>query len=225
MPEPPERTALYRLYDSSNVLLYVGISAKPEARWQQHSYSVLAPWWPQVARKELEWFPSRPEAYEAETRAIKEEGPLHNRAMRADHRSFIKWRNSSPEIQWIDRHLNPWSDQMANILRNEIKAGVIAPGTVMPTTRELHYRFGISQQTCGRVLRRLAAEGAIYQRRKGGRYYALDLAAEPSDEPSSDRTVCIPVGRPEVAAAALLEAMTREEIAALAEALISAAAQ
>jgi predicted GIY-YIG superfamily endonuclease len=43
MPEPPERTALYRLYDATDQLLYVGISTNPEERWKTHT--MLKSWW------------------------------------------------------------------------------------------------------------------------------------------------------------------------------------
>lgn len=172
MPAEDERTALYRLYDSKGSLLYVGITADPEARWKGHSHSVRSSaWWPQVAKKSIEWFPSRLAAYEAETKAIQTEKPIHNRAMRSDGRGFHRWRYWSQEIRWVDRHLNPWSDQIARILRAEIARGVIRPGDIMPTARQLHQRFGVSDQTCGKVLRLLADEGLLHQKRKGGRYY------------------------------------------------------
>lgn len=70
------RTALYRFYDADERLLYVGIANNPEQRWKAHART--ADWWPQAARKSVEWFDSRPAAAAAETRAISAEAPTHN---------------------------------------------------------------------------------------------------------------------------------------------------
>lgn len=72
-----ERTALYRLFNAEDRLLYVGITTDTNVRWQAHS---TAKWWPDVARKDVQWFNHRVEAAEAEKAAIKSEQPLHNRA-------------------------------------------------------------------------------------------------------------------------------------------------
>lgn len=42
-----ERTALYRLYDAGDRLLYIGISNNPEARWARHRMYLVAPGDPQ----------------------------------------------------------------------------------------------------------------------------------------------------------------------------------
>jgi prevent-host-death family protein len=67
---------LYRLYDEAGVLLYIGISHQPEARFEQHAK--LKEWWPQVARREIQWFDDRPSAATAEADAIRSEDPEHN---------------------------------------------------------------------------------------------------------------------------------------------------
>ncbi|RSN12849.1 hypothetical protein DMB42_11770 [Nonomuraea sp. WAC 01424] len=72
-----ERTALYRLYDAADELLYVGITTDTAVRWQAHS---TTKWWPQVARKAVQWYATRAEAAAAEIAAIKTERPAHNRA-------------------------------------------------------------------------------------------------------------------------------------------------
>jgi predicted GIY-YIG superfamily endonuclease len=71
-----QRTALYRLYDADDVLLYVGITKNTVQRWSQHSKT--KPWWRKVAKREVTWFDSRPDALLAEHRAIVAEHPLHN---------------------------------------------------------------------------------------------------------------------------------------------------
>lgn len=70
------RTALYRLYDGGDTLLYIGISHQPEVRFEQHADHQA--WWPLVARREVEWFDKRPPAAAAEAAAIRAEDPEHN---------------------------------------------------------------------------------------------------------------------------------------------------
>lgn len=69
-------TALYRLYDSAGRLLYIGISYQPDVRFEQHSESKS--WWPEVARREVQWFDDRPTAAAAEAIAVRTEDPEHN---------------------------------------------------------------------------------------------------------------------------------------------------
>jgi predicted GIY-YIG superfamily endonuclease len=71
-----EATALYRLYDAADVLLYVGATHNPKARWYNHQRERA--WWPQVARIEMTWLNSRSEALQAERKVIASEEPLHN---------------------------------------------------------------------------------------------------------------------------------------------------
>lgn len=79
MPDPRaqrEPTALYRLHGADGTLLYIGVSDNPERRFKQHRDS--KPWWPQVARKTIEWHPSRRIALAEEAAAIKAEAPAYN---------------------------------------------------------------------------------------------------------------------------------------------------
>lgn len=70
------RHTLYRFFDSTDVLLYVGITVDPSARFTKHRGD--KPWWEQVDRIALERFDTRKEAEAAEREAIKAEQPLHN---------------------------------------------------------------------------------------------------------------------------------------------------
>lgn len=72
----PERTALYRLYDTKGQLLYVGITSCPKTRWQTHARE--KPWWPKVSRKTIEWFETRKSATRVERIEIQEEQPKYN---------------------------------------------------------------------------------------------------------------------------------------------------
>ena len=71
-----ERTAIYRLYDTDDTLLYVGITADLGIRWDNHSRK--KPWWPRVARKHVIWHDSRTAALANESKAIIVEKPLYN---------------------------------------------------------------------------------------------------------------------------------------------------
>ena len=71
-----QRTALYRMFDADDVLLYVGISYVVPARMEWHAR--YQPWWPQVARRIVEWYGNRDLAEAAEKAAIRAEKPRHN---------------------------------------------------------------------------------------------------------------------------------------------------
>jgi hypothetical protein len=68
--------ALYRLFDTTERLLYVGVAFTPSARFTQHARTKV--WWQDVAAKHVEWFESRAAAEDAEKSAIRTEGPLYN---------------------------------------------------------------------------------------------------------------------------------------------------
>jgi predicted GIY-YIG superfamily endonuclease len=71
---PP--TSLYRMYDSSQRLLYVGITSRGPRRWREHMASKA--WWDEVATVSVEHFPLRSDAASAEQWAIRNERPLYN---------------------------------------------------------------------------------------------------------------------------------------------------
>lgn len=70
------RFILYRIYDASGVLLYVGATTKPSAR--VHTHSVTQPWWDDAARIDLQHFGALDELNSAERAAIESEKPRHN---------------------------------------------------------------------------------------------------------------------------------------------------
>jgi predicted GIY-YIG superfamily endonuclease len=69
-------TTLYRLYNSQDRLLYIGIAGNPGRRFQQHRGD--KPWWGEVSRTELEHYADRDQAAAAELEAIRDEKPLYN---------------------------------------------------------------------------------------------------------------------------------------------------
>lgn len=69
-------TAVYRLYDANDRLLYVGMGRNPMGRWSSHADQHA--WWPSVVRFEVTWYPNRREAAAEERRALKEDDTVHN---------------------------------------------------------------------------------------------------------------------------------------------------
>jgi predicted GIY-YIG superfamily endonuclease len=64
-----ERTALYRIWGTADLLLYIGVSKDFGTRWKQHAKT--QPWWPEMQRLTVDcWYDSRPEAEAEETAAI-----------------------------------------------------------------------------------------------------------------------------------------------------------
>jgi hypothetical protein len=74
--DTPRRTALYRMFDAEDVLLYVGIAYSFGSRWAREA--ATATWYPEVQRQTVDWHPSRELAAAAEVAAIKAENPKHN---------------------------------------------------------------------------------------------------------------------------------------------------
>lgn len=68
-------TMLYRHFDRSGVLLYVGISANALKRAAAHG---VKPWGVEISRIEVEHFETRRAALDAEAAAIRAERPRYN---------------------------------------------------------------------------------------------------------------------------------------------------
>lgn len=68
--------ALYRFYDQTGALLYVGITSDPGARWPKHRRD--KPWWHDVATITVEVHPDRDTVLAAERTAIVNECPRYN---------------------------------------------------------------------------------------------------------------------------------------------------
>ncbi len=69
-----ERTAVYRVFAADETLLYVGVAKSFARRWSQHA--AAKPWWPDVQRQTVDWYPDRDTALAAETAAIRTESLL-----------------------------------------------------------------------------------------------------------------------------------------------------
>jgi hypothetical protein len=68
--------ALYRFYDATGTLLYIGITADPGSRWRSHAHD--KPWWHEIATITIEPHPDRAAVLDAEECAIRSERPRHN---------------------------------------------------------------------------------------------------------------------------------------------------
>lgn len=73
---PATSTCTYRLYDSTDRLLYVGVAADFDKRFYQHKRTKK--WWPLVAHRDITWFTNRIDAMYEEARAIANEAPQFN---------------------------------------------------------------------------------------------------------------------------------------------------
>lgn len=76
--------SVYRIYDSDNQLLYVGMSGRVLGRIADHH--TTKDWFKDVSRIDIQWHSSKKEATAAEAYAIKSEKPLYNRHLNANHR-------------------------------------------------------------------------------------------------------------------------------------------
>lgn len=74
---PLRHHAVYRCYDSSGSLLYVGATFSLTGRISQHTKRTA--WWPEVEWVDVEWYPARWEALDVERAAILAEDPRYNK--------------------------------------------------------------------------------------------------------------------------------------------------
>lgn len=147
-------TALYRFYDNTGRLLYVGITHALERRWQAHKQKQL--WWLDVARKEHVWLPSRAEAEAAERTAIETENPM--------------WDKSRSPVWYMTAYDNPRRDpreeafvsHAAQKIAHGVQTGDFPPWSFLPTTKMLGQRLNLSIAAADLGRRRLTGgEDAI----------------------------------------------------------------
>lgn len=114
-----ERTAIYRLFDRSGTLLYVGVSSHPKRRFVDHRRT--QPWWGEVCRREVgPWYPTREDAAEAERMAIRAENPRYN-VRRAQGNTPIRNFRVADEI-WLPALANAVAEDRS--LTDVIVAGL-----------------------------------------------------------------------------------------------------
>ena len=86
-------TTLYRVYDTADGLLYVGISDGPFLRLSAHA---SAGWAAHAAKITLKQYSDRETAASAELSAIQGEDPVWNMAGRP-HERFMQWMAAYPD--------------------------------------------------------------------------------------------------------------------------------
>jgi predicted GIY-YIG superfamily endonuclease len=89
---PTKPHALYRFYDRTDVLLYVGISLDLPARLRKHRREKT--WWLEIANITIEPHDSRSDALAAETLAIETEKPLYN----DQHNPTVQIADETPSV-------------------------------------------------------------------------------------------------------------------------------
>lgn len=87
---PWQPTAVYRAYDSSCGLLYVGMTTHVKARMRHHR--AWAAWWPDVTDVSVKWQPDWWAAEAVEAAAIMSERPRHNKGCRFFRRPDLTGR-------------------------------------------------------------------------------------------------------------------------------------
>lgn len=175
--DPPERTALYRLYDAEGQLLYVGISWQPDERLRDHRLGARKEWTRLVALRTLAWFDSRSEAEAAEFVAIKRERPLHNGTHNYESVAF------DPAGWLIPTHIYRKVEALAESIRSEITSGRWPQGHRIPSARTLSAASGISTAAVNRAFRTLQSEGLLRFRHGYGTF----VATAQEDHPRATR--------------------------------------
>jgi excinuclease UvrABC nuclease subunit len=79
-----DTSAVYRIYNAANELIYIGMSYEPATRVNVQRREQK--WGHEIARYEADWFPDRVASRDAEERLIKELQPRYNVTHTPEHR-------------------------------------------------------------------------------------------------------------------------------------------
>jgi hypothetical protein len=155
MPEPTERTALYRYFDVNRDLLYVGISVDPDERWKQHRYSSRT--WPAlVSYRTDQWIDSRWEAEEAEIETIKIEKPRFNGA-----HNFTEAPIDSVDWPRFRGSQSGAASYLACLLRGEIMTGRWLAGQKLPPLARIAERIATGRKAASLAAAKIEEESLI----------------------------------------------------------------
>lgn len=143
------RTALYMFFDKADVLLYVGVAFDPPTRWVVHARE--KPWWSQVSRKEVVWYPNRAVALTAENDAILIRSPRYNVAGAP--------RTATPDI--IPTVPVTGGATLAQHLRSQIASGQFRPGERLPSEDDMRQVYGLAIGTINRAVGELRRMGVV----------------------------------------------------------------
>lgn len=156
-------TAVYRLYDASGQLLYVGISKNLEQRWYDHSMKQL--WWHLVADRRVSWYPTRDKALLREEEVERLEKPRFCDAAR-----FGSGWHSIERSE--EASLLKAVDDLAQRFKDAIVRGEYPPGSYMPPERKLAEIHGVSIAMVRRALSLVTDRDRLLWRQ--GRYRVRD---------------------------------------------------
>lgn len=141
MPE----SVVYLAYNEQGELLYIGSTGNLPQR--QATHRATSPWWPEVARWEVEQVPWRSHAYQRETDLIHELRPRYNRPP-GPAPGFTRQVPQTPEQAAIDARVA----QLHNAGRS---------------WAEIVHELRLSHQSLAARIRRLARAGTITRRNPG----------------------------------------------------------
>lgn len=151
--DPRRLTTVYRLFDTSGHLLYVGTSADPQQRWEQHAREKL--WWSSVARAEVDWHSNRDAALSAEREAIQSEEPLHNDKATPNEAVFPYLGNRGPTVETLLRRAV--TEHRKALDRLVVAVDRAALGGM--STADIAGRTGLNEEDIAALAQRLANGG------------------------------------------------------------------
>ena len=177
-----ERTAVYRLYDAEDALLYVGVSRRVGTRWEQHARR--KPWWPLVHHQAVIWYDTREDALLAEARAILSECSAYNKtgvpsALRTSvPRPTVPALPSRPDNDSAELSAQPGISRpfayqrIADDLRYNIKTGGLRPDERLPSRKQLANQYQVTDRAPDMAVRLLITEGLVFTRPGAGAFVA-----------------------------------------------------
>jgi hypothetical protein len=92
------RTAVYRLFNAADTLIYIGIGKDPRKRWREHAKT--KDWWPEVTTREIEWCETREEAEGIESGTIATKRPRYNNHPGMPGRTAGAFPNTQKRAGW-----------------------------------------------------------------------------------------------------------------------------
>ena len=128
-------TALYRHFNESKELLYVGISLNAIYRLGQHKKN--AHWFSTISNVSIDHFPTREEALRAETKAIQSENPAHN------IQQIVKpycWKKSEFERLQKLTEIEHWENTKSDVLHK------VSTLDAVYTSQEIASKLGITHK-------------------------------------------------------------------------------
>ncbi|MFC7795718.1 helix-turn-helix domain-containing protein [Streptomyces cinereoruber] len=143
------RTAVYRLYDSEEHLLYVGITMALKQRFADHRRQKF--WWHLVKRRDVRWYDDRAAAEAVEAETIRTENPKYDGTNRiAD---WVHARDLRPK--------DPFWQPVAESVLARIQDGTYPVGGPLPSPRALASFYEVSESSTGYALSVLSSAGVV----------------------------------------------------------------